>query len=216
MKEKDTENLINLTLPVFNYTEILKRGFSLDQIAFIKTLDCNVDIDDLCKDARISNIKNTCIRKGLLTEDLKITVEGKSLIDYLNKTQSIKLPKKKLSSTVIDTFWKAFPSTDTFEYKGKKFQGSRALKTSKEDCKVKLEAILNEGDHTLEDIIKAIEYDVLMKKEQSYKTGQNKLTYIQNSLTYLRQRSFEPFIELIKEDKHIKITQNTEFDGINL
>ena len=80
----------------------------------------------------------------------------------------------------------------------------------------KVEAILNEGEHTLEQIVKAVEYDVLMKKEESLKKGQNKLTYIQNSATYLKQRSFEPFIDLIKEGKEVKETQNTNFDGVNI
>jgi hypothetical protein len=40
---------------------------------------------------------------------------------------------------------------------------------------------------------------VLQKKENSVKQRSNKLTYLQNSATYLNQRSFEPFIELIKE-----------------
>lgn len=214
--EKNTENLINLILTPFRYTEILKRGYSLDQIAFLLSLSCDVDIIGECVDARLNNIKTTCIRKGLLTEDSKITVEGQNLIKYLEKADDIKLPRKKSVSGPIDAFWKAFPSTDTFEHKGKKFAGSRALKTDKENCKIKLQAILNEGEYSIEQIIKAVEYDVLQKKEQSVKTGQNKLTYIQNSLTYLRQRSFEPFIELIKEGKEVKETQNTNFDGINI
>lgn len=210
------EKSIILQLTPFHFSEILKRGFSLDHIIFLKITETDVDLEDLCKDARLNNIKATCVRKGLLTEDLKVTVEGKSLIEYLEKEENIKLPRKKSTSAPIDAFWKAFPSTDTFEHKGKKFEGSRALKTAKEDCRVKLEAIINEGEHTLDQIIKAVEYDVLMKKEESVKKGQNKLTYIQNSLTYLRQRSFEPFIELIKEGKETKQTPNTNFDGINI
>jgi hypothetical protein len=58
---------------------------------------------------------------------------------------------------------------------------------------------LSEGDYTADDLIAAIEFDVLQKKENSYKSGENKLKYIQNSLTYLTQRSFEPFIELVKQ-----------------
>ena len=206
--EKSIENSLNLILTAFHFTEILKRGFSLDQIAVLKITEFDLDITDLCLDAKFRNITDTCVRKGLLTEDFKITLEGKSLIEYLTKEESIKLPRKKSTSGPIDSFWKAFPSTDTFEHKGKKFQGSRALKTDKPECKIKLEAILNEGEHTLEQIVKAVEYDVLMKKEESLKKGQNKLTYIQNSATYLKQRSFEPFIDLIKEGKEVKELKN--------
>jgi hypothetical protein len=47
---------------------------------------------------------------------------------------------------------------------------------------------------------------VLQKKESSLKNSTNKLTYMQNSLTYLNQRSFEPFIELIKEGNKVEET----------
>jgi hypothetical protein len=52
-------------------------------------------------------------------------------------------------------------------------------------------------------MIAALEYEVLQKKENSVKVKTNKLTYMQNSLTYLNQRSFEPFIELVKEGKKV-------------
>jgi hypothetical protein len=45
---------------------------------------------------------------------------------------------------------------------------------------------------------------VLQKKENSVKQRSNKLTYLQNSATYLNQRSYEPFIELIKEGAQIE------------
>ena len=44
---------------------------------------------------------------------------------------------------------------------------------------------------------------MLQKKDNSVKTGVNKMTFMQNSLTYLNQRTFEPFIELIKEGNNI-------------
>ncbi len=64
---------------------------------------------------------------------------------------------------------------------------------------MKFEKIIIEGDYTAEELIEALKYDVVQKKEASFKTGNNKLSYMQNSLTYLNQRSFEPFIELIKK-----------------
>ena len=66
---------------------------------------------------------------------------------------------------------------------------------------MKFDKILIEGEYSVQELINALEYDVLMKKENSVKTGNNKLSYMQNSLTYLNQRSFESFIELIREGK---------------
>ena len=46
-------------------------------------------------------------------------------------------------------------------------------------------------------------------KEESVKTRVNKLTYIHNSLTYLNQRDFEPYIELIKQEDFEEETLTT-------
>jgi hypothetical protein len=210
---KDIENSIDLTLTPFHFEEIIKKGYSLDHIFLLKVIQQDWVMET--GSAKIDALSQTLTRKGLVS-DGKVTLEGKALLEFLEKDEGVKLVKKKSTTGPIDAFWKVFPSTDTFDYKGRKFAGSRALKTDKENCRIKLEALINEGEYTLDQIIKAVGYDVMQKKEQSLKTGQNKLTYIQNSLTYLRQRSFEPFIELIKEGKEIKETQNTNFDGVNI
>ena len=49
-------------------------------------------------------------------------------------------------------------------------------------------------------MVKALEYEITQKKEESLKKGENKLNFMQNSLTYLNQRTFEPYIELLKEN----------------
>ena len=87
------------------------------------------------------------------------------------------------------------------------FTGSRTLRNSKDDCRLKFDKILLEGEYTPEQLIEALSFDVLQKKEASVKEKTNKLKYMQNSLTYLNQRSYEPFIELIQEGAVIKETQ---------
>ena len=64
--------------------------------------------------------------------------------------------------------------------------------------------ILLEGDYTSEQLVEALKYDVQSKKDNSISTGTNNLTFMQNSLTYLNKKTFEPFIEIIKEGKEIK------------
>jgi capsule polysaccharide export protein KpsE/RkpR len=73
------------------------------------------------------------------------------------------------------------------------------MRVKKDDCKLKFKKILDEGEYTIDELVAALEYEVLQKKENSVKAGENKLKYMQNSLTYLNQRTFEPYIELIKE-----------------
>jgi CRISPR/Cas system CSM-associated protein Csm2 small subunit len=66
-----------------------------------------------------------------------------------------------------------------------------------------------EGDYTAQQLIEALKYEILQKKEASSKTSVNKLAYMQNSLTYLNQRTFEPFMELL--DKKIEVEDNDEY-----
>ena len=159
---------------------------------------------------KLDNIYTTIIRKNLYTpEKSKLTPEGEEILEFLGKAEeTAKIVKKKINKDIFEAWWKAFPGTDTFEYKGKKFVGTRALKAKKDDCKVKLNKILDEGEYTIDELIKALELEISQKKENSYKTGANSLKYMHNSLTYLNQRDFEPFIELIKAGH--KIVEETK------
>ena len=128
------------------------------------------------------------------------------MIGFLDEegTPETKLVKKTQDSNSFEEWWKAYPGTDTFTHKGKDFTGTRGMRKGKEECKAKLNAILQEGEYTIDEMIAALKYEVLQKKENSYASKTNKLSYMQNSLTYLNQRTFEPFIELIREGKTIE------------
>jgi hypothetical protein len=108
------------------------------------------------------------------------------------------LVRKKMDDE-FERWWKAYPGTDTFTHAGKKFRGTRAMRVRKDECKLKFNKILGEGEYTVHELIKALELEVNQKKENSVKSGTNRMTFMQNSLTYLNQRTFEVFIELIKE-----------------
>lgn len=84
------------------------------------------------------------------------------------------------------------------------------MRVQKESCKLKFNAILNEGVYTAKQIIDALKYIVLQKKEDSVKKKSNELTYLQNSLTFLNQGSYEPFIEIAQ--KGMPVT-NTPIGG---
>jgi hypothetical protein len=187
--------------------ELQKKGHSLDIIYLLKLIDDGCDVYELCsQSAKIEVLYLTLLRKDLIVKD-KLTVTGKELLAFLNTTSTVKLIKKKKTTTDFDAWWLAFPGTDTFVHKGKSFKGCRSLKADKENCRLKFEKIVNEGEYEPSVLIGALEYDVLQKKENSVTNSSNKLTYLQNSLTYLNQRSYEPFIELINTEQDIKITK---------
>ena len=109
-------------------------------------------------------------------------------------------------------WWETYPGTDKFEYKGKSFSATRALRANKDECRTKFNKILLEGDYTSEQLVEALKYDVQSKKENSISTGTNKLSFMQNSLTYLNQRSYEPFIELINEGVELNSSPQSGID----
>ncbi len=183
-----------------HFEQLIKQSYSLDHIYLLKLVEANVDIQPMIEGSmKIAGLYQSLVRKGLISNvTLSITQTGRELLTYADSEtkEPIKRPRQKSSD--FDNWWNVFPLTDNFEYKGRKFTGSRGLRRSREDCRIKFNKILTEGDYTAQQITDATSLDIFLKKEASVKTGDNKLTYLQNSLTYLTQRSYEPFIEMIQ------------------
>jgi len=202
---------MNLKLTLYHFNTLQKSGFTLDMIFLLKLGEEGHDLKALCvNDPKMEIIYQGIRRKGLISENDKITLTGNNVLKFLNEeAPKDKIIKKKASNEDFDRWWKAFPGTDTFKHAGKTFSGTRALRRSIDDCRTKFNSILSEGEYTADDLISALEFDVLQKKENSVKNNDNKLRYMQNSLTYLTQRSFEPFIELVREGMVVKAAVKT-------
>lgn len=157
----------------------------------------------------------TILRKQLVTSENKLTTEGKELLAFFDQPSREKLVRIKHDEIGFENWWKEYPGTDTFTYKGKSFTGDRALKMNKDECRLRFNKIIAEGEYDVQTLIDALKLDVLQKKENSVTNKVNKLTYMQNSLTYLNQRTFEPFIELIKEGQKIQ-ESNTPIGGVDI
>lgn len=192
--------MIKFKLTISHFEQLLKQSYSLDQIYLLKLVEANVDIQpSIDGSMKIAGLYQSLVRKGLISDVTQaITQTGRELLTYVDSEVKEPMKKKKQNSSDFDNWWNTFPSTDNFEYKGKNFLGSRGLKRAREDCRIKFNKILSEGDSTADEIVKATLLDVFLKKEASVKFGENRLKYIQNSLTYLTQRSFEPFVEMIR------------------
>jgi hypothetical protein len=170
-------------------------------VFLLKLAEEGHDIKELCKgNEKMEVIYQSVYRKALVSKDNKVTIIGRNLLEFLKeKAPKNKTVKKIPASEDFKRWWKAYPGTDTFRHKNKAFGGSRSLRRDEENCKIKFNAILSQGEYTADELIAALELDVLQKKDKSVATGDNKLSFMQNSLTYLIQRSYEPFIELVKE-----------------
>lgn len=208
---------MKLNLSPWHFEELIKKSYSLDHIFLLKLIEQQIDIQPLCNGSmKIAALLSSLIRKGLISEkDEKITTIGKELLAFIDSKEEKKIVKQKPATTEFNDWWLAYPGTDTFTHKGKTFTGSRTLRQNKDECRLKYDKILIEGEYTSSQLIEALKFDVLQKKEASLLQKTNKLTYMQNSFTYLNQRSYEAFIELISagatiEDGMQKPTEGTE------
>jgi hypothetical protein len=197
---------MKLTVTPEQFEELIKRGYNLDIIYLLKLVDEQYDVAPLCKDSmRIAAIYQSLIRKGLITEnDEKLTLVGRDLLDFLNIKGGAKIIKRKPPTTDFEEWWKIYPGTDSFEYKGRKFTGTRAIRKGKDECRLKFDKIMLEGEYTATQLIEALKYELKQKKESSIATNSNRMTFMQNSVTYLNQRAFEAYIELINTGEENK------------
>ena len=199
-----------------HFLEIVKQGYNLDSIYLLKLLHEGNEIDSLCREhEKISLMKQSLIRKHLISEEGKIYPEGQELITFIDSKISGKISKKvPLEDNVFNEWWATFPGVNQFTYKNRTFVGDRALRVKKDDCRLKFEKILAEGEYNADDIINALKLEINSKMESSLKENTNKLKYMQNSLTWFNQRTFEAFVEMEKIQK--EITQVITHNGVDI
>jgi len=197
---------MKIKITPYHFLELAKKAYSLDMIYMLNLLEEDFyDLKSLIAGSmRLKNIYAGLMRKGLITEQGKISILGKNILVFTNSEEGTVLAKKKNPIELFDLWWKAYPGTDNFTYGGRTFKGSRTIRVNRQKCKDKFDAILNEGEYTGQMLIDAMLLNVKQKKEISLKKRENNLTYMQNSLTYLNQRSFEPYIELIQSGENIE------------
>jgi hypothetical protein len=197
---------MNIKVTPYHFEQLLKDGYTLDMIFLLKLIDEEFDIKTLAEGGpKTDMLCQTLRRKGLVSEQFKITVLGRNLLEFMNsRAKTSKIVKKTQTFAEFERWWAAYPGTDIFTHKGKSFSGGRTLRVNKDECQLKLDSILAEGEYTIDQLIAALEYEVTQKKENSFKTGTNRLTYMQGSITYLNQRSFQNYIELINQGVVIK------------
>lgn len=195
------------------FVDLLKKGLGLDLIYLLRLYEQKVDLSELRKESvKFDTLCNTLLRKGLITDRDELTISGLELLVYVDSKDKAKLVRKKEDEDLFIAWWKEYPGTNQFTFKGKTFKGTRAMRIKREECKTKFYAILNEGEYTAVQLIEALKAEVLMKKEESIKVRENKLTFMQNSLTYLNQRSFDPFVELIEGATGSDDSTNQSYD----
>jgi hypothetical protein len=209
---------MKLTVTPEQFEELIKRGYNLDVIFLLKLIEEQYDVSPLCEGSmKIDSVYQSLVRKGLITkDDEKLTLIGKDLITFIETKTDAKIIRRRPATTDFEEWWKTYPGTDGFDYKGKTFKGTRALRKGKDECRLKFDKILLEGDYTATQLIAALNYEILQKKESSIATSSNRMTFMQGSVPYLNQRSFEAYIELINDGSTIDVAPQKPTGGTDI
>lgn len=183
-----------------NFKEILKNSLSLDHIYILYLIQHNYPVfETIAEDTKVKSYCRGLVRKNYTFTDggvIYCTATGIELANMWDSTNAAPIVNKDKTGE-FDKWWNTYPGNDTFTFENKTFKGSRGLRVRREECRLKFEQILMQGTYSTEQMIAALEIEVEQKKSASVKSGVNKLSYMQNSLTYLNQRTFESFMDLI-------------------
>lgn len=192
-----------------HFIELHKRGYTTDMVLILYWLQQGLSIEHIINGSKkIELIYKSMIRKDLITNDNKLSKIGIEILDFISKKTNKTFLKPKVHNTEFDKWWSIFPSNDKFTIKGKNFGPTRAFKTKKEDCKLLFDKMILNEEFTADQIINATIYDVNLKIERSYKTNSNQLKYLQNSYTYLYQKTFSGFVDMNITEEQSQISNN--------
>lgn len=190
---------MKLDLTIDHYQELIKKSYSLDAIFLLNLISENYDVSPMTEDsAKVKAIYKSLLRKGIITEEDKLTTLGLDILEFISKKGNTKFIKKKTIKSDFDDWWEIYPRTDAFMMGNIRFHGTRGLRVDKEECRLAYNKLINEGKFSKEDIINATLYDIKQRKSNSLKKRENQLTFLVNSARYLKKGFFEPFVPLSK------------------
>lgn len=204
---------MKLDITDIHFIELQKKGYTIDMVLILNWINKNLAIEHIINGSKkIEVIYKSMKRKGLITDDDKLTQIGIEILGFISLKSNKVLIKPKPIASDFDKWWEVFPSNDKFTVKNKSFGPTRSFKASKEEARLLFNKIVLNGEWTAKQIIEGTRYDINLKKERSYKKGSNQLKFLQNSSTYLRHETFKGFIGLgnFKEVKSITKLGSTD------
>lgn len=196
---------IDLNITIEQFFWIQENNLTLDHVFLLNYFVSSRGIVDCGTNLKVQATVQNLVRRGLISEEGSLTQLGYQTLSGIRSGEQIlptsgvaKKQVREISMEAFERWWMEYPSTDIFSYNGRKFRGTRGFKCRKVDCKKLYTKIIGEAEYTCEDLLRALKYEIEIKKENSFATGENKLKYMPNTYTYLYQRVFENFIEISK------------------
>jgi hypothetical protein len=196
MPKENCQELFTLTIEQF--AQVIELGVPLEALFVMECIIQGTNPALHIKSQRLGGITQLLTRKNYLSKDGQITPLGRKFYDTLRcGGMELEIAVKEIkeqSNTSFEVWWKVFPASDGFEYMGQKFEKTRALRTGESVCRILFEKNATTTSYTAEQIIEATKTHIELVKRHSVKTKQNKLSFINNSQTYLRNRIYEAFV----------------------
>jgi len=125
------------------------------------------------------------------------------ILTLKDKFEEFKKVEIKFEKTDFEThfqeFWDIFPTSDKIMH----FPRTRVLRTEQEKCKKMYKKLLEEYTH--EDIMKALNYEINMRTNNSTGKAFSDFKYMKASSTWLNNKEFLSILEMMKEDGVEKI-----------
>ncbi len=203
------KKLFNLS--PYHFMEVIGKGFDFNYIYLLSLVDEGYEISSF-KNSKIEAIIQSLVRKELITDNHKITQTGKDLLEFCNSSKRLQLNKLSENKEDFEKWWSEYPASNNFSYNGKLFEGSQSKRIQKDDCKILFNKLINSG-YKPEDIIGATKYHIELTKKLSFTKKDNQLSYVYNSARYLREKSFEAYIEIYKQ-KVVKPEEKSNLDTV--
>jgi hypothetical protein len=111
---------MNIKVTPYHFEQLLKDGYTLDMIFLLKLIDEEFDIKTLAEGgAKTDMICQILRRKGLVSEQFKITVLGRNLLEFMNtRAKTSKIVKKTQTFAEFERWWAAYP-VDSGQFRGR-------------------------------------------------------------------------------------------------
>lgn len=210
-ENKDNINLGTVHQNVVQYLE--KISLNLSHLWLLISIQDKIAVDVPASILATLERKNMVLNGNLTNQGLQVLEKF-----YKPETIDMETAKKELKKAKTDynilflEWWTKYPVGNTWkdETTGRIWKGTRGFRVKQDDCeKLYLKALAEGTKH--EDMLNAIDYELKEKKVESKRTGQNKLDYMVNTHSYLLNKLYLNFIEMIKiENWKPKDVENTD------
>jgi hypothetical protein len=107
-----------------------------------------------------------------------------------------------------DAFWNQWPSMRSFKYKDQRFVCNKPFKKNEELLRDKYNKIIDGGEVTADQLLKAAKVFITSTMEDSYRKGRNEMEYVSGMEPWLNQKQWRNWL-------NVSLPEIQEFEEFN-